>query len=245
MTFKRTAIVAHAVQRMPLLIGLNPSPVAPATPWYEGANATGALAYLAFDQPQEPGVCRRHFDLRNLNDQIVDKDKISRIDPLEAMEKLAAWGNEEVSARPVIACGKTVALMVRAFRSASGVSGGRVIEIPHPACLWRKGGRVPVERWAQARIALRRTLDLPPLPAVDDYGIDNALCGFAHHVDYLHQRQLIEADALNDVFPNEDDDGWDEEVRYWRHVAHAEQEEGRRERLEHAERLTSEGSYYD
>jgi hypothetical protein len=145
MKFHRTAVDALALPGMPLLIGLNPSPVAPASPWYEGANATGALAYLAFDQPQEPGICRRHFDLRNLNDQIVDNNDISKIDPVEAMEKLAAWSGEAL-VRPVIACGKTVAVMVRAFRSASGVSGGRLIEIPHPACLWRKGGRVPVER---------------------------------------------------------------------------------------------------
>jgi hypothetical protein len=55
----------------------------------------------------------------------------------------------------------------------------------------------------------------------------------------------MEADTPSDVSENEDKDGWDEEVRYWCHVARAEQGEDRRERLERAERLTSEGSYYD
>lgn len=227
----------------PLLVGLNPSPRSDKA-WFEGANTTGALAYLAFDYAQNPTVCQSGFDLRNLNARIVDREHISRVDPVEAMTRLSTWNDEGSLKGPVVACGRTTALMIQAFVAARGLKGVKLYEIPHPACLWRTSSRVPVKRWIEARIRLREALGMPALVQVDEYGITNAFDAFGGYVDYLEMKGIQEEDAAFQAASDLDDEDWDEEEEYWR-TLQIENDDEQNEHIENADRLREEGRYYD
>ncbi|WP_068094655.1 hypothetical protein [Novosphingobium rosa] len=236
------------IEDRPLLIGLNPSPVAETVSWSTEAKSTGALAYLAFDRSRDPGECRRWFDMRNLNERIIDRKKISRIDPAQAMERLREWDLEGRLAGPVVACGQTVGLMVRAYRAATGAEMGSMTVIPHPSLLWRPRFGISVRAWQRARNDLRRVLgfDAQPDP-VDEEGIDNALQAFVDHLEFVEMKRILDfeetLDAQGDEPTDAEKEEWAEEVTYWRRVAALDEVEDHAERLDAAVGLIEDGCW--
>ncbi|WP_206240456.1 hypothetical protein [Novosphingobium terrae] len=237
------------IEERPLLIGLNPSPVAETVSWSTEANSTGALAYLAFDRSRDPGESRRWFDMRNLNERIIDKKALSKIDPVIAMERLREWDLEGRLAGPIVACGQTVGLMVRAYRSATQAEMGWITVIPHPSLLWRAEVDMPVRAWQRARNELRRVLGLDALPdSIDEEGIDNAFEAFGDHLEFVERKRIRAQDEALDAQLDEPTDAekeeWAEEVTYWRRVAALDEADDRAEGLDAAAGLIEDGSWH-
>lgn len=243
MGFSRRSVPPRAI-----VIGLNPSPVDRGNAWSPRASATAALSYLAFDKPHVPTEVHRWFDMRNLNDEMIDEVDISRIDPVEAMSHLTAWAHQGMLQGPMVACGRTVSLMLDAFAAAFKVDLFPIARIPHPSCLWLPHRGVPISAWKRARNELCQIARLPALPdIVDQNDIDNAEAGFGA---FLNQAMLAEMIADDEAATSgldirqQDDDDWSEEVGYWRRSMERDERSDQIERSQAAERLIADGGWH-